>query len=66
MIHVGRAFAQGKMQRGVKNALAFFDTPCLFFDFDGGSCRKKIGCIVWDAGYNIEIITGAVLGLKRT
>ena len=48
MIHVGRAFAQGKMQRGVKNALAFFDTPCLFFDFDGGLCEKNwlhcLGC----------------------
>ena len=65
MIHVGRAFAQGKMQRGVKNALAFFDTPCLFFDFDGGYA-KKIGCIVWDAGYNIEIITGAVMEFERT
>lgn len=65
MIHVGRAFAQGKMQRGVKNALAFFDTPCLFLTLMGDHA-KKIGCIVWDAGYNIEIITGAVMEFERT
>lgn len=65
MIHVGHAFAQGKMQRGVKNALAFL-TPLVSFLTLMGDYAKKIGCIVWDAGYNIEIITGAVLGLKRT
>lgn len=65
MIHVGRAFAQGKMQRGVKNALAFFDTLVSFLTLMG-DYAKKIGCIVWDAGYNIEIITGAVMEFERT
>lgn len=43
-----------------------FLTPLVSFLTLMGDHAKKIGCIVWDAGYNIEIITGAVLGLKRT
>ncbi len=43
-----------------------FLTPLVSFLTLMGDYAKKIGCIVWDARYNIEIITGAVLGLKRT